>query len=145
MLAISPYLTFNGNCRKAMMFYRDCLGGRLDILTLGESMQTTEMPGEMKEVVLHATLSRKNLHLLATDMVGNQGLNKGNSVALMLHCSSENELRSSYAKLASHGRATYPPEKTSGGALFGGLTDQFGVLWWLHCPMKNDNSNGRDI
>lgn len=27
---INPYLNFNGNCREAMTFYRDCLGGRVD-------------------------------------------------------------------------------------------------------------------
>jgi PhnB protein len=29
MTQIHAYLSFNGNCREAMTFYRDCIGGEL--------------------------------------------------------------------------------------------------------------------
>jgi PhnB protein len=31
MTTINAYLTFNGNCRQAMTFYRECLGGELTL------------------------------------------------------------------------------------------------------------------
>jgi uncharacterized glyoxalase superfamily protein PhnB len=30
MTQMNSYLTFNGNCREAMHFYKDCLGRRTD-------------------------------------------------------------------------------------------------------------------
>ena len=36
MTQINAYLTFNGNCREAMQFYTDCLGGELYLQTIGE-------------------------------------------------------------------------------------------------------------
>ena len=32
MKSTTTYLHFNGNCRTAMAFYRDCFGGDLDVM-----------------------------------------------------------------------------------------------------------------
>lgn len=32
MKSITTYLHFNGNCRTAMAFYRECFGGKLDVM-----------------------------------------------------------------------------------------------------------------
>ena len=34
---INPYLTFNGNTREVMEFYKKCLDGELDILNFDEA------------------------------------------------------------------------------------------------------------
>lgn len=31
MDAINPYIGFNGRCREAMTFYKECFGGELDL------------------------------------------------------------------------------------------------------------------
>ncbi len=132
MTQIISYLTFNGNCREAMHFYRDCLGGELQLQTIGESPMADKMPPRMREGILHASLTKDGLSLMASDMVGEQGLVKGNSVSLMLNCSSEAEIKNCYASLARDGQVTHPLENTYWGALFGDLTDKFGHHWLLH-------------
>jgi PhnB protein len=132
MTRINSYLTFSGNCREAMNFYKQCLGGELRFQTIGESPLSEKMPAQMKNSILHATLSNKNLVLMASDMVSEQGLVKGNAVSLMLNCSSEAEARQTYDKLAEGGKRTHPLENTFWGALFGDLTDKFGNTWLLH-------------
>lgn len=86
----------------------------------------------MQNAILHATLTQNELVLMGSDMVGEQGHIKGNAVSLMLNCSSEEEVRSIYDKLADGGRAVHPLENTFWGALFGDLTDRFGINWILH-------------
>ena len=76
-LKIITYLTFSGNCREAMTFYKDCLGGELVFHTLGESPFSGDLPGNMKKAVLQATLTKGELLLLGTDMVGEGGAEKG--------------------------------------------------------------------
>jgi PhnB protein len=49
MTQINSYLTFNGNCREAMNFYKDCLGGELNLQTIAESPLADKMPAQMKE------------------------------------------------------------------------------------------------
>lgn len=132
MTQLNSYLTFSGNCREAMNFYKDCLGGELMLQTIGESPLADRMPPQMKESILHATLTKDGLVLMASDMVGERGLIKGNSVSLMLNCSSEEEIKTSYANLVMGGVADHPLENSFWGALFGDLTDKFGNHWLLH-------------
>ena len=132
MAHIHSYLTFNGNCKEAMTFYKNCLGGELELQTIGESPLADKMPVQMKDSILHATLTNDKLILMGSDMVGNNGLLKGNAVSLMLDCNSEKETQLFYATLSEDGEATHPLEISFWGALFGGLTDKFGNHWLLH-------------
>ena len=132
MTQINSYLTFNGNCREAMTFYKECLGGELVLQTVGESPMADKMPPQMKKSVLHSTLTKDNLVLMGSDMVDEKGLIKGNSVSLMLNCSSEDEIKNCYSNLSKGGEATHPLENTFWGALFGDLVDKFGNHWLLH-------------
>ena len=131
-MQINSYLTFNGNCSEAMTFYRDCIDGELDLQTIGESPMADKLPSQMKQNILHAILTKGEVIIMASDMVGEKGLIKGNSVSLMLNCNSEDEIKTLYARLSAEGEATHPLENTFWGALFGGLTDKFGNHWLLH-------------
>lgn len=142
MTQINSYLTFNGNCREAMSFYAASLGAELTLQTIGESPLADKMPPQMKESILHSTLSRGELVMMGSDMVSEKGLVKGNSVSLMLNCSSEEEIRSLYEVLSKDGEATHPLETSFWGALFGDLTDKFGNHWLLHFDQSsNKNAN----
>lgn len=132
MSIINSYLTFNGNCREAMTFYKKCLGGKLELQTIGESPLANRMPPKMKDCILHATLVSDKLVLMGSDMVPQAGLIKGNAVSLMLDCSSEKEIKDYYKKLSAGGEATHPLETTFFGAMLGGLSDKFGNHWLLH-------------
>ncbi len=132
MTQINSYLTFGGNCREAMTFYAACLGGELVLQTIGESPMADKMPPKMKDCILHSTLSNGAVTIMASDMVGENGLIKGNAVSLMLNCSSEEEIRNCYARLVEGGQATHQLEHTFWGALFGGLTDKYGNHWLLN-------------
>lgn len=140
MTQINSYLTFNGNCREAMTFYKECLGGELVLQTIGESPMADKMPVKMKESILHSTLTKDNLVLMGSDMCDENGLIKGNSVSLMLNCSSEEEIKACYANLSKGGEATHPLEQTFWGALFGDLTDKFGNHWLLNYQTNNNNN-----
>ena len=131
MKELRPYLTFSGNCREAMNFYKDCLGGELFLQTIGESPLAEKMPDKMKTCILHASLTNESITLLGSDMVPDPGLNRGNNVSLSLTCDSESDIRLCYEKLSSGGSATHPVEQTFFGALLGGLTDKFGIHWLL--------------
>jgi len=131
-LQVNPYLTFNGNCREAMNFYKTILGGELMLQTIGESPLCQEMPPAMKENILHASLTNGQLVIMGSDMVSDNGLQKGNSVSLVLNCRSEDEIREFYTNLSEGGAATHPLEDTFWGALFGDLTDKFGNHWLLN-------------
>ena len=52
MKEIITYLTFDGNAREAMSFYAEALGGKLDIMTAGDSGQPSS--SDEADRVMHA-------------------------------------------------------------------------------------------
>ena len=132
MTKINSFLTFNGNCREAMTFYKECLGGELTQQTVGELPMAEQMPAQMKESILHSMLTSESIVIMGSDMAPETGLIKGNSVSLMLNFSNEEETRRIYTNLSKGGNATHPLEVTFWGALFGNLTDKFGNQWMLN-------------
>lgn len=144
MNQITTYLTFSGNCREAMEFYRYCLGGDLSFQSLGDSVGEERLPDEMSGYVLHATLRKDRVVLMGTDMVGEEGLHRGNAVSILVECSHPEELHAIYSRLSENGSQDHPVVRTNHGSLFGGLTDKYGNRWLLHCgeqggPMSQKN------
>lgn len=137
MISVHAYLSFNGNCREAMSFYKDCLGGNLSFQFLSDSSFSHHMPEEMKKLIVHASLRSAQMVIMASDMVGDKDFVRGNSVSLMLHCSSEAEMMELYRKLSWGGEQTQTPAYNIGG-LMGNLTDKYGHHWILSFQEKED-------
>lgn len=130
-----PYLTFNGNCREAMLFYQRCFGGELFFQEVGDTPIAGKLPETLHRYILQATLQAEEVWLMGSDMVPDKGLQKGNGISILLNGSSRAELHRLYGELAEGGESTHPIEETSSGALFGGLTDRYGNHWlfnYLH-------------
>jgi PhnB protein len=132
MSRINSYLTFDGNCRVAMTFYKECFGGELFFQTVGESPMANEMGEEMKNCILHSSLHNGGMKLMASDMTPETGISHGNVLSLFLDCTSEVEIEEYYEKLSRGGKKEFPLEKTFWGALFGVITDKFGFHWMLN-------------
>ena len=136
-MQVNSYLTFSGNCREAMTFYKECLGGTLSVQTIGDSPLSGKMPKKMKDCILHSTLTKGSLVLRGSDMAPEIGLIKGNAVSLMLNCTSEEAIRSAFEKLSNGGIVKHKLEDTFWGALFGDLQDKFGNNWILNFDKNN--------
>ena len=136
MSTINSYLRFNGNCKEAMSFYKDCLGGELTMQKVGESPMAGNMPQEMQDKIMHATLKTDGFIIMASDLCDETGLIKGNNVSLMLDCDSEDQIRNTYDRLSEGGNKSHPLEKTFWNALFGDLTDKFGINWLMNYQLE---------
>lgn len=132
MTQINAYITFNGNCREAMDFYKECIGGELSLQTVAGSPMEAQCPAAMKNSILHAELRKDGLLLMASEMTGPGGYTKGNDIALSLNCSSEEEINTFYSKLSAGGQILDPLKLQFWGAMFGVFTDQFGIRWMLN-------------
>jgi PhnB protein len=131
MARINPYLNFNDNCREAMNFYKECVGGELTITTVGESPMAAQMPPAMKDSILHSSLKIGDNMLMGSDMRKKQ-LTDGDTVSLSLNCSSEDEQNKFYKNLSSGGTIDEHLGEMPVGARIGALTDKFGKHWILY-------------
>ncbi len=132
MTQINAYLNFTGNCRDAMTFYNDCLGGELNMQTVAGSPAEAQCPAAMKDYILHSTLTKGNLVLMGSDMSDAEGIVKGNNIALSLNCSSDVEINSFFNQLSAGGTVIHPLTEEFWGATFGVFTDKFGIRWMLN-------------
>ncbi len=137
MLQLNPYLRFNGNCREAMTFYQACLGGELNIQTVGESPAAGQMPPAMKDNVLHSSLAKDGFVLMASDMTGPEGVKIGDAISLAIMGSSKAEIEPIFAKLSAGGNVLHPLTEEYFGT-FGDLVDKFGIGWMFQA---DSNSN----
>jgi PhnB protein len=129
MKQLNPYLRFNGTCKEAMTFYKDCLGGELTLTTVGESPMAEQMT-EDKDKIMHSTLKKDNLTIMATDLSGPEGLTKGNMMVLCLNGTDKDEIKGYFEKLSAGGTIKTPLREEFFG-LFGDFTDKFGVDWMV--------------
>ncbi|GCF07027.1 VOC family protein [Dictyobacter arantiisoli] len=129
MTQLSAYLHFNGNCREAMIFYKECLGGELQLQVIGETPMADQMPSEMRDNILHSSLVKEGFSLLASDLMGEVRPIKGNTISLCLDCGSEKEINTYFANLSAGGEIEHPLKEEFWGAIYGEVTDRFGVKW----------------
>jgi PhnB protein len=129
MAKLSPYLTFNNNCREAMNFYKECLGGELTLMPVGETPVASQLPAHMKDSILHSSLKTGDFEIMATDMTP-ESFSEGNTVHLCLVCKDENEIHSLFEKLSAGGKITQPLNEMFFG-LIGTLIDKYGKRWIL--------------
>src|SRR3954451_9640912 len=104
---LNPYLSFPGNAREAMEFYRSVFGGKLDINTFAEYGGAPE--GMSADGVMHAMLTTDSgFVIMASD--GGQAPSGQSSITMSLS-GTDGELRDYWAKLAEGGNVTMPFEK----------------------------------
>ena len=134
MAHLNPYLNFDNNCREAMNFYKECLGGELFLQTVSElPAMAPQMPPQMKDNILHSSLTSGDIVIMASDLSREKRI-EGNTVHLCINCNSENELNSFFSKLSAGGKVTEPIADMPWGAKYGALTDKYGKHWIFNFP-----------
>lgn len=131
---LNPYLSFSGNAREALEFYRDVLGGELSIMTFAEGGLPHE-PGDADKVMHGQLETPSGYTLMAADAVqGTPGqVASGVQISLSGDVSADAELSGYYEKLLEGGGTQVEPLVTAPwGDRFGMLTDRFGILWMVN-------------
>lgn len=132
----STYLHFNGNCKEAMTFYADIVGGELTML-----MEFNDAPDDVKKYVpaeamnltMHCTLVAGDLTLLASDFLNSEeAFNQGNNFAVSINTEDEEEAVAIFNGLAHEGGFVLMPfAEAFWGGKFGMLKDKYGVNWMV--------------
>ena len=135
MPQFNTYLTFDGNCAEAMRFYEKALGGKLDLMTNGQSPVAGQIPAENNERVMHARLVFEGGTLMASDALIGMGFSGMKGFALTLTYDTASEARRMFDTLGEGGKVGMPFEKTFWAEGFGMLTDRFGTPWIINGGM----------
>ncbi|MBS7564478.1 VOC family protein [Mucilaginibacter sp. Bleaf8] len=134
MTQINAYLIFDGQCREALTFYKECLDAQLELMLVSESPIAQQFPETMQKKVMHATLTKGTLLLMGSDMgcADNSAYAKGNDFSLSLNCSSEQEINRLYKVLTEGGEVLEALKVQFWGDWFAAFRDKFGIRWILN-------------
>jgi PhnB protein len=131
---LNPYLSFSGNAREAMEFYRDVLGGELTVMTFAEGGGSQDPA--VADKIMHGQLETPSGYtLMGADAVeGTPGqVASGVQISLSGDSSADEELSGYFARLLEGGGTQIEPLVTAPwGDKFGMLTDRFGILWMVN-------------
>lgn len=118
------FITFSGNCRKALTFYQTCFGGTLQFETFEGVLEGyTEMP------VVSGSLVSNGITIYGSDLVYNEGRIVGNYLSIFLHCKNMEDRRVLIEKLS--GNKSNLVAKYDVGQKLVEVTDAFDVRWLL--------------
>lgn len=128
-MRIIPYINFAGQAEEALHFYANALGGKV-----GEIMRFTEemfpgMPETMKDWVLHTELVFKDTAIYISDTFEPENITNGNSYTLHIDCDSTEEIYQFFNALKEGATVTSELEDTYWNAVYGSLTDKYGIQW----------------
>ena len=132
MKTVTASLSFDGNCRQAMTFYRECLATELELNPYHD--ESGKPSSEPAAKIMHAQLVRGGAPvLMASDTPQPGSLRPGNSFSIAIDCDSVAEADRVFGALSRGGEIRMPLMEAPWGARFGMLTDQFGIQWMINC------------
>lgn len=135
MKPLVPYLFFDGNCREALDFYKQCFGGELVVMTYADAPKGARPPGARSDGVMHGMLSAGKLTLMASDNPMGAPV-QGDYVYLSITCDTLKEIERLFGALSANGKVLQALHDAFWGDRFGMVVDKFGMHWMLSCTVK---------
>lgn len=115
------FITFSGDCKKALIAYQDCFGGDLHFDTFDKSIAgIKELP------IVSGSLVSEMVTIYGSDLVHDEGRKVGNFMSIYIPCEDFQE-RLDYLKKLDK-KTDYSREKYSSQRLIE-ISDEFGVRW----------------
>ena len=142
MRSMNPYLLFNGQCRQAMEFYKECLTGELSLVPYAQMPGDgcKDFPKDTQEWIMHGILVTPSAVLMASDRHPQFGaVSAGNNFMVCINCQSVDEAEKLFQSLGRDGKIEMPIQETFFSPRFGMLTDRFGVSWAVNGESRRNN------
>lgn len=136
MATTNVYLTFNGNCEQAFLFYKSVFGGEFNYIGRFNEMppqSENAMSEEDGHLIMHVSLPIGTSILMGSDTGGEwaASFKQGNNFSVSITAESKEEANKLFNGLAEEGNVTMPLSDTFWGDYFGMLVDKFGINWMI--------------
>lgn len=137
MATVNAYLTFNGNCEEAFLFYQSVFGGEFPYIGRFKDMPQeggNKMDPALAEKIMHVSLPiSKETCLMGSDTGGEwaSSFKEGTNFSISITASSKEEADRLFQGLSAGGNVTMPMDSTFWGDYFGMWQDKFGINWMM--------------
>ncbi|MFG2982214.1 VOC family protein [Streptomyces sp. NPDC048258] len=128
---LNPYISFDGDARQALEFYKGVFGGTLTLHTYGDFGGNEA--GDAGDRIMHGMLETgSGFTLMGADNPPGTEHKPGNNIAVSLSGKDAGELRGYWEKLSAGGTVAVPLDKQMWGDVFGMCMDRFGITWMVN-------------
>ena len=127
---ITPYITFNGQCKEAIAFYRSIFTcEEPKVLPYGDYMpEGSKTPPELlREWVMHGEMVINGTNVWLADEA--LPVNIGDNIKLSATVKTGKEAQDIFTALSVDGNVTLPPTETFYSVFHGAVIDKFGINW----------------
>ncbi len=132
-MRLVTHLNFSGQCEEAFKLYEKCLGGKIQmIMKYGESPMAKNVPAELREKVIHASMTVGDQALMGADTPPDRQKTP-EGFAVCVNVSDPAEADRIFNTLADRGSVSMPLQGTFWAKKFGMVTDRFGTPWMINC------------
>lgn len=148
-MQLNHYLNFKGNTEAAFNFYKSVFGGEFLFVMRYSDVPTQEGQSPLSEAdrqkIMHISLPiNEHTVLMASDISEqfcaqtNKAFSIGTNhyISINLDASEQDEAKRLFDALAVNGTVEMALSPTFWGALYGALTDQFGIQWMINCQLE---------
>lgn len=139
-MKVTPYVSFNGNCEEAVLFYRSVLGGTAEFMRFSDLPADEGIPisDGWKSKVMHGSLVLDGGAVIYFgDSWEQSPVEVGSNATVHLNVDSEGEVGRIVAALSDGGEITMPAERTFWGSAYGSLVDRYGVHWGVEFELPS--------
>ena len=133
-MKIGTYINFSGNCREAVMFYKEVFKtDEPEIMTFGEMPEdpSFSITDDIKDLVANAQMDIMGNLIMFSDMFPGMPLIKGNNITLIILHDDVEEIRRLFDLLSKDGTVEMSLQETFWTKAYGSLTDKFGIGWQM--------------
>lgn len=127
------FINFGGNCREAMDFYATVFKSEVkDLMTYAETPQGAgEVADADRDKIMYGYVPIFGSNVMFMDMPEGMPVVQGNQITPTLSGADKAEIERIFAALAAEGTVDVPLGQSFFSALYGMVTDKFGIIWHL--------------
>ena len=131
------YLTFDGNCEEAMLYYQNIFNGEFTVTMRYKDGPPEYSTPEIATKIMHQTMVFGNGGELKASDSFHDTIIKGNNFHVSISTDDEKEAITFFNGLSKEGLITMPFNEVFWGGKFGSCIDKFGIQWMVSLETKH--------
>jgi PhnB protein len=133
-MQINAYLSFDGQCEEAFLFYEKLFGGKIEgLFRYAGTPMESHTPPEWAQKIMHIRLVVGPNEVMGADAPPGQGGGPAKRFCMSIGLKDTEEATRIFNGLTEGGSVQMPLQQTFWAALFGMGTDRFGIPWMINC------------
>jgi PhnB protein len=135
----TAHANFRGQAREALAFYHSVFGGDLSLATYAD-IHSAESPDQADHIAFGRVKAPNGFDIMAYDVQPSKGYDPGeNAFYITLQGNDTDEIKAQWDGLADTATILIPLAPAPFAALYGMLTDRYGITWII--GVDNPESN----